>query len=114
MNAKFCNECDLIGGYCGQCDGGHWDYVNTRAKIQKEYRANSLTATRLVGSLPSLGFSEKDGFFFRNIKDAVLYCNPSKSGRFTAGIRYPAGNGFGGGVSNGEASDAWYCIAPYL
>lgn len=24
----ICNECDLIGGYCGSCNGQHWGKVN--------------------------------------------------------------------------------------
>ena len=32
----MCELCQVIGGYCGQCDGHYWDAFNAEASIRRE------------------------------------------------------------------------------
>lgn len=31
----FCELCNLIGGYCGDCSACHWDYINISKAAEK-------------------------------------------------------------------------------
>lgn len=51
MNTNFCNTCNAIGGYCGQCDGSHWQEPKQmkRVPVSTAVSAFSLIVINDVG-----------------------------------------------------------------
>ena len=59
----WCKMCGMIGGYCGDCSGFHWQILNQFGKLSKEGQI----ALRSVKELPKAEpvFSAVDGPLIR-------------------------------------------------